>query len=591
MNPELQRNLTRRLLRFRSLPDKEDPVSLAEALLNTGRYGDARGVAVSAQKGKTEDAKLFLLEARAWFLERDLARAQAALLETIGTDPQCAQAYSLLGEVMLKRGEPERAFKALNKALELDPLDARTTLLCGRALRFSDIARAHSDSEELRPTGDPPSGNPTQNAPTTPTPMIAPAPVVAPTPIIEPLSLPATDEPEGLAESPQVDDGSERDEPFSDRPTALMIDDASVRSSVRPSLAPPERPSGPARPTPSIHPVFYGVDLETVQALPTPVPSALPVEDTSSKTVRGGGRLMIFGVALVVLALLALAGLYFAHGGSSERKPVNVLSPMPASGKAAKQTAAMSSAQPAAAPSSLDSWPETTSDAASATALLDKIEQLARESRFNEAKSYLSSVPQPLRQSVLGRAAAARLALAQGRPVEALHALSALAQEGALPPSVSVIYGNALLVVGRVDEAAAAYNSALKLDPEMPEALLERAQLAVRGEQAANAFEFLDRAQRSPKTPARPEAFHARLLTIKGRAYLLRAQSGDFELASRFFFEAIAKKGVPVEAYFWLGEAQAPRKPLAASMAFQRYLDLDPKGMYAARAKRALLPR
>jgi tetratricopeptide (TPR) repeat protein len=590
MNTELQRNLTKRLLRFRSLPDKEDPISLAEDLLKTGRYGDARGVVVSAQKGKAEDATLFLLEARAWFLERDLARAQAALLEAIRTDPECAQAYTLLGEVMLKRGEPERAVKALNRALAIDPKDDRTTRLCGRALRFSDIARSYSDSEELRPAGEAPSGDLSLNAPS-PTPMVPPAPKVAPTPVIEPLSLSVPDEPEGLAEPPRGAEGNERDEPFSDRPTALMIDDASIRASVRPAIAPPERPSGPARPIPSIYPVSDKPDQEGKPALSAPAPSATIDEDSFSKSVHGGKRLMIFAVALVVLAFLVAVGIYLAHLGSFQGKRVNVLSPLPVPGKTEKQTAAMSSAEPATAPSSLDARPETTSEAAAAMALLDTIEQLARESRFSEARAYLSSVPQPVRQSALGRAATARLALAQGRAVEALNALRALAQEEPLSPPVSVIYGNALLVVGRVDEAAAAYNSALKLDPEMPEALLERAQLAVRGEQVVNAFEFLDRAERSPKTAARPEAFHARLLTIKGRAYILRAQPGDFELACRFLFEAIAKKGVPVEAYFWLGEAQAPRKPLAASMAFQRYLDLDPKGIFAARAKRALLPR
>jgi tetratricopeptide (TPR) repeat protein len=580
MNTELQRNLTRRLLRFRSLPDKEDPITLAEDLLKIGRYGDARGVAVSAQKGKAEDAQLFLLEARAWFLERDLARAQAALLEAIRTDSECAQAYTWLGEVMLKRGEPERAVKALFRALAIDPEDARTNRLCGRALRFADIARSYSDSEELRPTGDAPSGDPPPNA-------AAPTPMIPPAPLVKALNLSAADDQESSAKSPE---SKKRDDTFSDRPTALMIDDSSFYLPTKSAVAPPDKPGGPARPVLSIHPVTNKPDQGTTQASPVPAPSATLDENIDIKNAHGRNWLIIFAVALILLAFLALAGIYFAHQGVSQRKRVNMLSPMPAPDKTAKQIAAMSAPAVAEPPPSVDARSEADSEAAIATALLDKIEQLARERKFDEAKAYLSSVPQPVRQSTLGRAATARLALAQGKPLEALNTLSAMAREGALPPSASIIYGNALLVVGRVDEAAAAYNSALKLDPELPEALVARAELAVRGEQAAKALEFIDRAQRSPQTASRPEAFRARLLAIKGRAYILRAQTGDFELASQLLYEAVTHQGVPAEAYFWLGEAQAPRKPLAASVAFQRYLDLDPKGMYAARAKRALLP-
>ena len=43
-----------------------------EELIAAGRYGDARGVVVSAQSPEQEDGTLLVLEGRAWLLERDL---------------------------------------------------------------------------------------------------------------------------------------------------------------------------------------------------------------------------------------------------------------------------------------------------------------------------------------------------------------------------------------------------------------------------------------------------------------------------------------------------------------------------------------
>jgi predicted TPR repeat methyltransferase len=82
------------------------------------------------------------------------------------------------------------------------------------------------------------------------------------------------------------------------------------------------------------------------------------------------------------------------------------------------------------------------------------------------------------------------------------------------------------------------------------------------------------------------------MLTLKGHAYVQRARSGDFEEATNALSEAVALPGVSVEAFFWLGEAQAgARRPRAATAAYQRYMALDPQGIFVARAKRALATR
>ena len=119
--------LNARLLKFRSHPEQEDAHALAEELIAARRYGDARGVAVSAQTDvQAFDARLLVLEGRAWYLDRDLARAQAALVRAAKLDPYCAPAYRWRGEVLLTRGAPTRAERALDRAHELEP-DARVT--------------------------------------------------------------------------------------------------------------------------------------------------------------------------------------------------------------------------------------------------------------------------------------------------------------------------------------------------------------------------------------------------------------------------------------------------------------------------------
>jgi tetratricopeptide (TPR) repeat protein len=131
-------SLNARLLRFRSQPGSEDPYALAEDLIAAKRYGDARGVAVSAQPGDQEDGYLLVLEGRAWLHERDLVRSQAALLRAIRAAPDYADAYRWLGHVLLKRGDPQRALKTLKRALELNPKDEESQKLAVRAEHLAE---------------------------------------------------------------------------------------------------------------------------------------------------------------------------------------------------------------------------------------------------------------------------------------------------------------------------------------------------------------------------------------------------------------------------------------------------------------------
>jgi tetratricopeptide (TPR) repeat protein len=164
-------SLNARLLRFRSDPDQEDAHALAEDLIDARRYGDARGVAVSAQTDDERlDARLLVLEARAWYLDRDLVRAQAALVRAARLDPDAHEVFRWLGEVLLQRGDPLRAVRALERALALEPGDADTQHLFERA---SELAQ---NAEPL------PSSNPPVASSPLPPPRERPVGVRAPAP-------------------------------------------------------------------------------------------------------------------------------------------------------------------------------------------------------------------------------------------------------------------------------------------------------------------------------------------------------------------------------------------------------------------------
>jgi predicted TPR repeat methyltransferase len=70
----------------------------------------------------------------------------------------------------------------------------------------------------------------------------------------------------------------------------------------------------------------------------------------------------------------------------------------------------------------------------------------------------------------------------------------------------------------------------------------------------------------------------------------MRGKRNDLESARNALIKALELQGVPSEAYFWRGEADGGRRTPEAAAAFKTYLELEPNGRYADRAKKALGP-
>ncbi|UJR81663.1 tetratricopeptide repeat protein [Sandaracinus amylolyticus] len=224
-----------------------------------------------------------------------------------------------------------------------------------------------------------------------------------------------------------------------------------------------------------------------------------------------------------------------------------------------------------------------------ATGRLGRVEALIGLGRLDDAQVQMEGVREGDRESAPARLTGARLALARGRAGDAIRDLRALLPaEGSgqqASPTVLALYGDALLAAGQVEPSAAAYEQALALDADSPEALIGRAELYVRGEAERDAAPLLARARTSLTSRIRPPRLHARLSMLEGRVALM---SRDMETARTKLREATAVAGVPAEAFFHLGEALAGENAPDARAAYERYLQLAPEGSFASRARRAI---
>ncbi|MBX3273830.1 MAG: tetratricopeptide repeat protein [Sandaracinaceae bacterium] len=302
-------NLDTRLLRYRSRGGEENPIPLVEDLLAAGRTPEAQEVVARAIKDRPEDGDLLLLDGRARFAAGDLLGAQASLLKSARVLPSSKGPFRWLGEVLLKRGDPARAAKVLERALALDPSDRAVQLLLDRAKRLERVSDAAGD-EAPPPKPEPPP----PRAAAVAAPPVAPAPPEERTVIRNDLTDHLRELSRDVPEAGE-DDSSEASMTapldfaapsptsdafygeFEDEPTNLM-DGRALRAAVdlgygaRPKIqktlgfgAPGAAPAAPpARPAPPRDPIppprrDEGDGITAVE--PFPAPSRKPATSTS----------------------------------------------------------------------------------------------------------------------------------------------------------------------------------------------------------------------------------------------------------------------------------------------------------------------
>ncbi|MCA9581835.1 MAG: tetratricopeptide repeat protein, partial [Myxococcales bacterium] len=218
---------------------------------------------------------------------------------------------------------------------------------------------------------------------------------------------------------------------------------------------------------------------------------------------------------------------------------------------------------------------------------LGRVEALIGLGKVADARVQYESVPEDDRNHPSAVLVSAHLAMAEGRPGEAVSALRPLTEEDGVAADTLALYGDALFEVEQTEAAAQAYERALGMDPGLPEALLGKVKGAVRAEKPKDADKYLTQAADSLKARIRPPRVQAMWLYLRGRALLLdrRAKAEDTRKALR---DAVALPGAPPAAWFFLGESLAAANSPEAYDAYARYLELEPEGYYRKRAERAM---
>ncbi|MGB5547977.1 MAG: tetratricopeptide repeat protein, partial [Polyangiales bacterium] len=133
--------------------------------------------------------------------------------------------------------------------------------------------------------------------------------------------------------------------------------------------------------------------------------------------------------------------------------------------------------------------------------------------------------------------------------------------------------------------AASYYRRALEIDPDYAPALVGMGQSILRAKKYSDAMKNATRAlQLARGVDARP-GLEAVAIYQMGRVHYER---GERDAARRLFRQSISLPGAPPEAWFYLGEALSSDNSPAARQAYEKYLELVPKGPMSDRARRAI---
>lgn len=226
-----------------------------------------------------ESVELLVVHARAELAAGKLMEAQATLLKAARVDGRRVEPFRWLGEVLLKRGDPARASKVLERALAIDATDRAVMALKQRADRLAKIAETGGDVGDG--TVPPKSGNgePEEEDEVT---RIATAPMkaapAAPKPLAPPAAAPRAMPPLAGRPSPfGAPAAGAKPAPTPARPAPSAIP---MAKAPPPRVEEPKFPElAPADPKPPVRPATQPPPLAARPAAPAPLapPSPIPL--------------------------------------------------------------------------------------------------------------------------------------------------------------------------------------------------------------------------------------------------------------------------------------------------------------------------
>jgi len=159
------------------------------------------------------------------------------------------------------------------------------------------------------------------------------------------------------------------------------------------------------------------------------------------------------------------------------------------------------------------------------------------------------------------------------------------AELASLNPNQLTVRADALSAQGHSGLAASYYRRALEIDPDYAPALVGIGRSILRAKKYSEAMRNATRAlQLARGVDARP-GLEADAIYQMGRVHYER---GELDASRRLFRQSISLPGTPAETWFYLGEALSSDNSPAAREAYERFLELVPKGHLADRARRAI---
>src|SRR5215472_12616014 len=125
--------------RWKRNPDAASTIALCDALRANPRANLVQQVGEFAMVRHASDPAVLVAVARMYLEGQRLSDAQATLVAAGKAAPREGTIYRWLGEVLLRRGDAERAEKVLERAIQLGTTDAESRLWLDRARVFKPV--------------------------------------------------------------------------------------------------------------------------------------------------------------------------------------------------------------------------------------------------------------------------------------------------------------------------------------------------------------------------------------------------------------------------------------------------------------------
>src|SRR6187455_1849111 len=154
-------------------------IDLAEAYLNLGRPKDSITVCNKGLDVSPDNLEARVMLARAFAALHQWKEAQGELLRVVKIDRSSRMGFALLGEVLLRRNDYERAVPVLQHAQNLDPTSPQILSMLKRARANQPLDPPPAIPQPVPPRGETNYGLALDQPPAAPAPRSAPRQVPA----------------------------------------------------------------------------------------------------------------------------------------------------------------------------------------------------------------------------------------------------------------------------------------------------------------------------------------------------------------------------------------------------------------------------